>query len=108
MFLCRARRLHPSRTLEELHRLELSTRRSWPMSLQRTSRTDSRWLANASPLILLGRVDQVELLGALAKRVAVPRAVVWEVCANARPDRERTVDALTAIESSMLIDDAVS
>jgi predicted nucleic acid-binding protein len=35
---------------------------------------DSRWVVNASPLILLGKTGQIGLLSALASRIAVPRA----------------------------------
>jgi hypothetical protein len=38
----------------------------------------SRWVVNASPLILLGKVEQIPLLGALAGEIAVPRAVIRE------------------------------
>ena len=48
-----------------------------------------RWVVDASPLILLGKIEQVLLLGALAERIAMPRAVIREV--SAKPDGERTV-----------------
>jgi hypothetical protein len=35
-----------------------------------------RWVVNALPLILLGKVEQIQLLGALAGEVAVPKAVI--------------------------------
>ena len=41
-----------------------------------------RWIANASPLILLGKTDNLDLLGALADIVAVPQAVVNEIGAK--------------------------
>ena len=41
-----------------------------------------RWIANASPLILLGKTDNLDLLGALADVVAVPQAVVNEIGAK--------------------------
>ena len=43
-----------------------------------------RWVVNASPLILLGKIDKLGLLGALADVVAVPQAVVSEV--GTKPD----------------------
>ena len=43
-----------------------------------------RWVANASPLILLGNTDNLDLLAALAEAVVVPRSVADEV--GAKPD----------------------
>lgn len=43
--------------------------------------TPEQWIVNASPLILLGKVDQLELLGSLAKQI-IPRAVVTEIGAK--------------------------
>jgi predicted nucleic acid-binding protein len=65
----------------------------------------SRWVVNASPLILLGKVEQMQLLGALTGEIAVPRAVIREV--TAKPDGERTVKTLTALESAIVVDDEV-
>lgn len=65
----------------------------------------SRWVVNASPLILLGKVEQIQLLGALAEQIAVPRAVIREV--SAKPDGERSVQTLTAFESAIIVDDEV-
>jgi predicted nucleic acid-binding protein len=42
---------------------------------------DRRWVVNASPLILLGKVEQIELLSAMAGQIAVPGAVIQEVSA---------------------------
>lgn len=42
----------------------------------------SRWVVNASPLILLGKIGQIGLLSALAGRIAVPQAVAEEVGAG--------------------------
>ena len=63
----------------------------------------SRWVVNASPLILLGKVEQIPLLGALAGELAVPRAVIREV--SAKPDGERTVQTLAALKSAVIVDD---
>ncbi|MEN8132161.1 MAG: DUF3368 domain-containing protein [Pseudomonadota bacterium] len=41
-----------------------------------------RWVVNASPLILLGKTENLDLLGALADVVAVPQAVTNEVGAK--------------------------
>ncbi len=65
----------------------------------------SRWVVNASPLILLGKVEQLQLLEALPEQIAVPRAVIREV--SAKPDGERSVQALTALESAIIVDDEV-
>ena len=43
---------------------------------------DSRWVVNASPLILLGKIGQIGLLSALAGRIAVPQAVAEEIGAG--------------------------
>lgn len=42
----------------------------------------SRWIVNASPLILLGKVEQIQLLGPLAETLVVPKAVMREVSAK--------------------------
>jgi len=65
-----------------------------------------RWVVNASPLILLGKVEQIPLLDALAGEVAVPKAVVREVSAKA--DGARTVQMLTALKSAVVVDDEVT
>jgi predicted nucleic acid-binding protein len=65
----------------------------------------SRWVVNASPLILLGKIEQIPLLGALAGEIAVPGAVIREV--SAKPDGERTVQMLTAPESAIVVDNEV-
>jgi hypothetical protein len=44
----------------------------------------SRWVVNGSPLILLGKSEQLGLLGALTDHIAVPRVVAREVGAPAR------------------------
>jgi len=62
-----------------------------------------RWVVNASPLILLGKVEQVQLLGALASDIAVPRAVIREV--GAKSDGWRTVQALMSLECASIVDD---
>lgn len=42
------------------------------------------WVANASPLILLGKTDHLDLLAGLANAVLVPQAVADEI--GAKPD----------------------
>ncbi len=39
----------------------------------------SRWVVNASPLILLAKVGQIDLLAKLTDELVVPSAVVAEV-----------------------------
>ena len=51
-----------------------------------------RWVVNASPLILLGKTENLNLLGGLADIVAVPRAVINEV--SAKPDGASTIQAI--------------
>ena len=63
------------------------------------------WVVNASPLILLGKSGQLGLLGALAERIAVPRAVVREV--GAKPDGDGTLQAINASASFVIVDDEV-
>ena len=43
-----------------------------------------RWVVNSSPLILLGKIDNLDLLGALSDVAAIPKAVTNEV--GAKPD----------------------
>jgi len=64
-----------------------------------------RWVVNASPLILLGKVERIQLFGALAGEIALPRAVIREV--GAKPGGERTVQTLTTLESAIVVDDEV-
>lgn len=62
------------------------------------------FVVNASPLILLARIGRLELLGALADKVLVPRAVMDELAAGAGQD-----DAARAVASyggAELIEDA--
>lgn len=63
----------------------------------------SRWVVNASPLILLGKVEQIPLLDALAGEIVVPKAVIREV--SAKPDGARTVQTLNALKSAIVVDD---
>lgn len=51
-----------------------------------------RWVVNASPLILLAKIDQLHLLSALAGQVIIPSAVADEV--NAGPSDDPTRLAL--------------
>jgi predicted nucleic acid-binding protein len=51
-----------------------------------------RWVVNASPLILLGKTDLLNLLTGLADSVIVPQSVADEV--GAKPDGTLTIEAL--------------
>ena len=45
--------------------------------------SDKIWVINASPLILLGKLERLDLIEALARHVMVPAAVVDEIAAGA-------------------------
>jgi predicted nucleic acid-binding protein len=64
-----------------------------------------RWVVNASTLILSRKVERIQLLGALADQIAVPRGVNREV--SAMPEGERTARVLTMLESAIIVDDEV-
>jgi predicted nucleic acid-binding protein len=44
------------------------------------------WVANASPLILLGRISRLDLMDSLAPRIIVPNAVIAEIRAGELKD----------------------
>lgn len=46
--------------------------------------TEQTWVINASPLILLGKISQLELAERLASRLIVPKSVLDEVAAGAQ------------------------
>jgi len=48
-----------------------------------------RWILNASPLIVLARIDRTDLLLALADELVVPRAVAAEIKAGLASDPAR-------------------
>jgi predicted nucleic acid-binding protein len=62
-----------------------------------------RWVVNASPLILLGKTDNLDLLSALADVVAVPRAVVNEI--GAKPEGTPILQALAHDPPYCVVDD---
>lgn len=45
------------------------------------------WIVNASPLILLGKLQRLDLLDLLASSVAVPESVIREVAAGTERDQ---------------------
>lgn len=53
-----------------------------------------RWVANASPLILLGKADLADLLTSLCDELIIPEAVMREVAS--KPDGRKTIDRLRA------------
>ncbi len=55
-----------------------------------------RWVVNASPLILLGKVGQISLLGGLTEEVIVPGQVIREV--DVKPDGEQIREQLDTLE----------
>ncbi|MCX6914696.1 MAG: hypothetical protein NT167_16875 [Verrucomicrobia bacterium] len=48
------------------------------------------WIVNASPLILLGKINRLELLAALAPSFVIPAAVRSEILAGPDLDPART------------------
>ena len=52
-----------------------------------------RWVADASPLILLGKIGRAALLSRLSDELAIPEAVAREV--TQRPEGERVIGELT-------------
>ncbi len=52
----------------------------------------SRWVVDASPLILLGKTGHLDLLATLADALIVPRSVAREV--GAKPDGARLLETL--------------
>ena len=64
-----------------------------------------RWVVNASPLILLGKVELIALLGALADEIAVPRTVAREI--NGGSDGDQTLRAIGETPAFVLVDDEV-
>jgi len=66
------------------------------MKSSQKSRIAEQWVINASPLIALARVGQVELLKRLPKRAVVPRAVEEELLRAAEDDPARR-----AVESGL-------
>ena len=49
----------------------------------------NRWVVNASPLIVLAKIDSLHLLTELADEIVVPRAVVTEINAGPADDPAR-------------------
>ena len=47
------------------------------------------WVVNASPLIVFGKIGQLDLLNQLAKEIVVPQAVATEIIAGPENDAAR-------------------
>ena len=60
-------------------------------------------VVNASPLILLARIDRLDLLTSLAKLLIVPEAVLREIQAGS--DRDGTADKVRDLPSLLQVDD---
>lgn len=61
------------------------------------------WVVNASPLILLGKIGRVALLGELSDELVVPAVVAREV--GAKPDGERIVSEIASLVGSRIEED---
>jgi predicted nucleic acid-binding protein len=64
---------------------------------------DKALVVNASPLILLARIERLDLLASLAKLLIVPEAVIREIQAGS--DRDGTADKVKTLPSILQIDD---
>ncbi len=61
------------------------------------------WIFNASPLILLGKIQQLHLLGILSPAFRIPKAVVEEV--GAGPSNDPSIKWLTSVSiASHIVD----
>lgn len=66
------------------------------MKLSQKSPIAEQWVVNASPVIALARIGQVELLTRLPKQTIIPRAVVEELLyASAEDPARRAVESGT-------------
>lgn len=61
------------------------------------------WVVNASPLILLGKIGRVALLGELSDELIVPGVVAHEV--GAKPDGERIVSEIASLVGTRIEED---
>jgi predicted nucleic acid-binding protein len=65
-----------------------------------------QWVVNASPLILLGKIGHLALLGALADQLTVPRAVADEI--GVKPDGGATLQAVSGVASFVIVENEVA
>ena len=63
----------------------------------------SPWIVNASPLILLGKAQRLDLLSALAGQVLIPQAVAAEI--GVKPDGQALLDAINKDPGFTVVDD---
>lgn len=64
---------------------------------------DRALVVNASPLILLARIDRLDLLTSLTKLLVVPEAVIREIQAGS--DRDGTADKIKGLASILQVGD---
>ena len=64
---------------------------------------DRALVVNASPLILLARIERLDLLASLAKLLVVPEAVIREIQAGS--DRDGTAGKIKDLASILQVDD---
>jgi predicted nucleic acid-binding protein len=64
---------------------------------------DRTLVVNASPLILLARIDRLDLLASLADRLVVPEAVIREIQAGSH--RDDTIERLKSLPSILRLAD---
>jgi predicted nucleic acid-binding protein len=64
---------------------------------------DKALVVNASPLILLARIERLDLLASLAKRLIVPEAVIREIQTGS--DRDGTASKVNDFPSIVQVDD---
>lgn len=62
-----------------------------------------RWVVNASPLILLGKIGHIALLSELSDEVIIPESVVREI--GAKPEGEGTLAAIASLSGARVEDD---
>ncbi len=60
-----------------------------------------RWVLNASPLILLGKVGRLGLLPDLTDELMIPEAVAREV--GAKPDGARVMGELASMSTTRIV-----
>lgn len=66
-------------------------------------RVDRALVVNASPLILLARIDRLDLLASLASLLVVPEAVIREIQAGS--DRDGTANKVKDLPSILRVED---
>jgi predicted nucleic acid-binding protein len=60
----------------------------------------SRWIVNASPLILLGKIGHLSLLSQLTEEVVIPDVVIREI--GAKPGGEDLLAAIAALSDARI------